>query len=181
MPANQFKVVSGAYNAVWNGNTVGQVQLGGFKHRYSYEERKIMFDAVGTNPVDTLYTGLSMYVDFVCMQYHEQAIQVMSWPFHTTRGTASAAGFSMWERARPLVLSACDQTINPRTITFYKTILAPNYEVAMDFSGVQERMVPIRLIVYPIQYEGSEVGLYSTPLLPAACVDTVYFSETLVP
>ena len=181
MPLDQTRVVSGAYSATWNALAVGNVALGGFKLRYSYLQKEINFDAVGLTPVDMLYTGMIMMIDFVCMQFNSAAIRTMAWPVDDGtggRGRVLPAGFSIWEAAKPFIMTACNESLtpsnNPRTMTFMKTFLAPNFEVIQDHSGVQERVVPMRLVVLPCAYSGSG---YATPLRPVACTDTAYFTE----
>ena len=179
MVLDTTRVVSGAYSSTWNALNVGNVALGGYKMRYSYLNREINFDAVGLAPVDALFTGLVLMLDFVCMQYSSAAIMSMSWPWGditSGRGRVNPAGFSLWDAAKPFVMTSCNAATNPTAMTFYKTILAPGFEVIQDHSGVQEKVVPIRLIVFPVAYSG---GGYATPTRPVACTDTVYFSETL--
>lgn len=180
MVLDRKRVVSGAYSATWNANDIGNVAIGGYKLRYSYLQKEINFDAVGLTPVDTLFTGLVMMLDFVCMQYSTVGILGMSWPWGDItgglRGNVNAAGFSMWDAAKPFIMTSCSNATNPTSITFYKTILAPGFEVIQDHSGVQEKVVPIRLIVFPVAYDGSG---YATPSRPVACTATQYFTEVL--
>lgn len=177
-------VVSGAYTATWNSLAIGNVGLGGYKLRYSYLQREINFDAVGLTPVDQIFTGLVMMLDFVCMQYNYAAIATMSWPWSVsgmaTKGTVKPAGFSMWDAAQPFVMTACCGSMaNPSAITFHKTILAPNYEIVQDHSGVQEKMTPIRLIVFPVAFNTTVSPVHSPVQRPAGCAGTTYYTETL--
>lgn len=179
MVLDRTRVQSGAYSSTWNALNVGNVALGGYKMRYSYLQKEINFDAVGLVPVDTLFTGLVMMLDFVCMQFSAEAIMSMSWPWGditSGRGRVSPAGFSMWDTAKPFIMTSCSAKTNPTSITFHKTILAPGFEVIQDHSGVQEKVVPIRLVVFPVAYDGAG---YATPIRPVACTDTVYFTEVL--
>lgn len=178
MPAGVDDIAVGAYNGTWNGLAIGNVGLGGYKKRYNYSRKDVNFDAVGNIPVDTLFTGLNMFVDFVLMQYHKPAIATMTWPWAVQRGNAPAAGKSMWNMAKPLVLTGCNTDINPTSITFMKTIIAPDYEVIHNYEGTVERMIPMRLIVFPVKYNASG---YATPARPEGCADVAYFTETLVP
>ena len=178
MALDRTRVVSGAYSSTWNALNVGNVAIGGYKMRYSYLQKEINFDAVGLTPVDALFTGVVLMLDFVCMQFSSEAMYTMSWPWGDTtsgRGRVNPAGFSLWDAAKPFIMTSCTAQANPTAITFYKTILAPGFEVIQDHSGVQEKVVPIRLIVFPVAYSGSG---YATPLRPVACTDTVYFTET---
>lgn len=181
MVLDTTKIVSGAYSSTWNALNVGNVAIGGYKLRYSYLQKEINFDAVGLAPVDTLFTGLVMMLDFVCMQYNSEAIRSMGWPWGditSGRGRVNPAGFSMWDAAKPFIMTACSGTnANPTSITFFKTILAPGFEVIQDHSGVQEKVVPVRLIVFPVSYDAG--GTYATPLRPVACTETAYFKETI--
>jgi hypothetical protein len=180
MALDRTRVVSGAFSSVWNELDVGNVALGGYKLRYSYLQKEINFDAVGLTPVDALFTGLIMLIDFVCMQYSSEAISEMAWFMGDStagRGRVKAAGFSLWDAAKPFIMTSCSMTNNPTAMTFHKTILAPNFEVVQDHSGVTEKVVPMRLIVFPVAYNGDND--YTPPLRPVACTDTVYFTETV--
>lgn len=178
MPANADLIVSGAYSGIWNALEIGNIGIGGYKLRYNYSRRDVNFDAVGNVPVDVLFTGLNMFVDFILMQYHKPAVATMTWPWHVIRGTVPPAGQALWSLARPLVLTACSLEINPRTITFHKTIVAPDYEQMHNYESTVERMIPMRLIVLPVKFE---TGGYVTPERPVGCELVTYFTETTVP
>lgn len=170
-------VISGYYSATWNSLAIGNLEVGGIRERYSWQGRPIRFDGVGMVDVDQLFMGTSMSLDFVCMEYDAAAIATMRWPMHSVPGRSSAAGLSMWEKAKPFVTTACRSGINPTTKTYLKTILAPNYELQLDFSGTKERSVPIRLLVFPVKYNAEG---YTSPELPSSCSDMVFYTETNV-
>jgi hypothetical protein len=176
MPLNVDQIVAGAYYGTWNGLAVGNVGQGGYKMRYNYSRKDIYFDAVGNIPVDALFTGVNMFVDFVLMQYNKQAIASMTWPWKATRGIAPAAGTPIWDLAKPLILTACDSTVNPTSITFLKTVIAPDYDTIHNYSGTEERMIPMRLIVLPVKYASEG---YATPARPDGCADVTYFTEVI--
>lgn len=178
MPVDADDIVSGAYSGVWKTLAIGNIGLGGYKLRYAYSRKDVNFDAVGNVPVDILFTGLNMFVDFVLMQYNKPAVSAMTWPWSIIKGTVPAAGKALWDTAGPLVLSACSSEINPRTITFHKTIVAPDYEQIHNYESTVERMIPMRLIVLPVKYNSAG---YSTPERPAGCEEVTYYTETLVP
>ena len=173
---NPNQIVAGAYRGTWQAKVIGNIGQGGYKLRYNYSRKDIFFDAVGNVPVDSLFTGINMFVDFVVMQYNQAAIEDMAWPWKIIRGVVPAAGVSMWDLAQPLVLTACDSTVNPSSITFHKTILAPDYDTIHNHSGTEERMIPMRLIVLPVKYESAG---YLTPERPEGCFDVTYFSEVV--
>lgn len=173
-----MSVISGAYAATWDGDAIGNVELGGIRERYSYTGKEIKFDAVGQAPVDILFGAPTLMLDFVCMEYDAAAIDAMRWPWHAISGQAPASGASMWQLAKEFILTSCRSDINPQTKTFYKTILAPGFEVQLDYSGVKERSVPIRLMCFPVKY--SMENDYTPALYPAGCLDMVYYTETFV-
>lgn len=175
MPINVDQIVAGAYSGTWNGLAIGNVGQGGYKKRYNYSRKDIFFDAVGNIPVDALFTGINMFVDFILMQYNKQAIASMTWPW-AARGIAPVAGTPLWDIAKPLVLTACDNTVNPSSITFIKTIIAPDYDTIHNYSGTEERMIPMRLIVLPVKYNAVN---YATPARPDGCVNVTYFTEVI--
>lgn len=171
-------VVNGAYTVTWNSLAVGQLETGGIRERYNWSGREIRFDSVGAMPVDMLFLGAAMAIDLVAMEYDAAAIETMRWPFHAISGTIYSAGVSMWNRAKPLVITSCRTDINPQTKTFIKTILAPGYDVELDYSAGKERSIPLRLIVFPVKYNAAG---YATPAMPDGCTDNVYYTETLMP
>lgn len=173
--ATRDDVLVGAYNGYWGGLAIGQVGIGGYKIRQTYSRRDINFDSVGTVPVDTLFMGVNMFVDFVLMQYNQLAVKSMIWPWNIIRGEAPAGGRSMFDLAKPLVLTACSQDLNPKCITFYKTVLAPDFETVINLSGVEERMVPMRLMVFPI---AKRISPNAPMTRPTGCNAMEFFTET---
>lgn len=169
-------VISGAYRATWNALNLGNTESG-FRVSYNYDGRQIRFDEVGTSVVDIIKTGLTMFIDFVLMEYDAAAVDDLRWPVSSIIGTFNNVGSSMWAAAQPLILTSC-RAIDPQTITFYKTILAPGYNLEIDYSGSKERTIPIRLMVFPIRYESEGSGPVE---MPGGCEDSVYFEETLLP
>lgn len=166
-------VIRGTYNAVYNSLSIGNTQVG-FRKNYSYRGRPINFDAVGETPVDTLFAGLELSVDFVAQEFDASAIDILRWPFHATIGQLDPAGQSLWELAKPLLLISCHTDIDPQTILFPKAILAPEYQVSIEYSH-RERPLPMRLQVFPVMYDSEG---YATPSMPSGCEDIVYFVET---
>jgi hypothetical protein len=186
--ATRSDVLVGAYNGFWGGLAIGQIGIGGYKIRQTYNRRDVNFDSVGMTPVDTLFMGVNMFVDFVVMQYNEAAIKLMTWPWTTrnlsngaqtlVRGQTPAGGASMFDYAKPLVLVACNQDLNPRCITFFRTIIAPDFEQVTNLSGVEERMIPMRMMVFPIAARESP----NQPITrPTGCNGIVHFTETYPP
>lgn len=168
-----MSVIRGSYSATYNALAVGNTQVG-FRHSYSYNGRNINFDAVGETPVDIIFAGLNMNVDFVAQEYDAAAIDILRWPFHVTPGQVDPAGLSLWQAAKPLILTSCLTGVNPQTLTFIKAILAPGFDLDINYSH-QERPLPMRLVVFPVKYNA--VG-YTTPEMPTGCDDVVYFTET---
>lgn len=168
-------VIAGAYYATWNALSIGNTE-GGIRTSYNYEGRQIRFDSVGSSLVDVLRTGLAMFLDFVLMEYDAAAVDDLRWPFHSFVGTYADSGASMWAAAKPLILTSCRNDIDPATITFPKTILAPGYNVELDYSGSKERVVPLRLIVFPVKYQAEPSSNYEQP---NGCEDAIFFEETL--
>lgn len=168
-----MSVIRGAYNATYNALAVGNTEVG-FRLSYSYRGRNINFDAVGETPVDVIFSGISITIDFVAQEYDAAAIDILRWPFNGIVGSIDPAGLSMWEAAKPFVLTGCTNGVDPQTITFYKTILAPDFDLDIDYSH-RERPLPMRLIVFPVKYNAAG---YTTPAMPSGCTDIVFFEET---
>jgi hypothetical protein len=171
-----MSVVRGSYSATYGGFSVGNTEIG-FRHAYSYRGRNINFDAVGEIPVDVIFSGINMSVSFVAQEYDAAAIDLLRWPFNATVGVTSPAGLSLWEAAKPLLLTGCNVNTEPQTILFPKTILAPDFDLEIDYSH-KERPLPMRLMVFPVSYSGDGSIDYDEPLYPQGCEDVIYFIET---
>jgi hypothetical protein len=172
-----MSIVRGPYRATWNGLNIGNTEIG-FRKAYSYQGRNIAFDAVGDVNVDVLLGGINMTIDFVAQEYDAEAIESLRWPWHSIPGSMYPAGQSMWMLAKPLILTACLSTTDPATITFYKTILAPGFDVEINYAHI-ERPVPLRLMAFPIAYDAGSG--YANPEMPSGCTEMVYYDETLQP
>ena len=170
-----MSIVKGAYIGSYNSLDIGNTQIG-FKHSYSYRGRNIVFDVVGSNPVDILLDGLDMKVSFVAQEFDLEAIDILRWPFSGTVGITQPTGISMWELAKPLLLTGCSETTSPSSILFPKTILAPDYTLDIDYNHL-ERPLPMQLLVFPVQFEQSGDPSYDTPLMPNGCNPVLYFIE----
>lgn len=163
----------GSYVGTYNALAIGNTQIG-FKTSYSYRARGIMFDTVGSTPVDMLFDGMDFKVSFVAQEWTAAARDALRWPFSATPGELVPSGISLWTAAKPLLLTACDAlTTVPVTILFPKAILAPDYTLDTDYNHL-ERPLPIQLIVFPVKKAGS----YAVPLLPDGCNNVVYYIET---
>lgn len=171
-----MSIIRGTYNGTYNGFDIGNTQVG-FRKSYSYNGRAINFDSVGQTPVDIIFAGLQMKVGFVAQEYDAEAIDILRWPFGTIPGRASPQGLSMWEQAKPLLLTACKNTNIPQSILFPKAILAPDYTIDLDYSHT-ERPLPMSLVIFPVKYEAGDPE-YDTPLMPSGCSEIVWFVETL--
>jgi hypothetical protein len=171
-----MSIIRGSYNGLYNGLAIGNTQVG-FRKSYSYQGRNINFDAVGQTPVDIIFAGLQMKVGFVAQEYDAAAIDILRWPFHSIPGRVSPQGLSMWEQAKPLLLTACRTTNIPQAILFPKAILAPDYTIDLDYSHT-ERPLPMSLVIFPVRYN-SEDPEYETPLIPSGCGEVVWYVEVL--
>lgn len=163
-------VVAGPYTATWNALAVGNTATG-FEHSYAVGARPIQFDSVGETPIDLLINRMVMTVDFVIAEADSAAIATMLWPWHTTKGVFPRSGTSLFSLAKPLILTACD-TINPATITFYRTILSPESQQRILYSH-RERYIPVQLYCFPVD------NVSGPTVQPTGCNATKYFEETL--
>jgi hypothetical protein len=169
-------VIRGSYSGTYDGEDIGETEVG-FRHSYLYNGRNINFDSVGETPVDIIYAGLNMNVDFVAQQYDADAIDWLRWPFNFIKGMVKPAGLSLWERAKPLLLTSCLVNVNPRTLLFPKAILAPGFNLDIDYSH-KERPLPMRLIILPVKYRSDGYEGSVELERPEGCTDIVYFEET---
>lgn len=170
-------ITSGAYNSTWNALNVGPTQPGGFRQRYSKSGREVKFDSVGDTPIDVIQLGMRMFIDMVLMDYNLARLSKIEWPWNSVQGEDFTAGRSLFSDAKPFVMTACRNDINPLTRTYPKTIIATGYDIEQDFSGMSERVTPIRLLVFPVAYNA---GGYATPTQPTGCGGLVYFFDTFV-
>jgi hypothetical protein len=169
-------VIRGSYSGVYDGLDIGETEVG-FRHSYSYNGRNINFDSVGETPVDIIYAGLNMNVDFVAQQYDADAIDDLRWPVNSIVGTVAPAGLSLWTLAKPLLLTSCINGVNPRTLFFPKAILAPGFNLDIDYSH-KERPLPMRLIIFPVKYNADGYEGSAGVERPEGCGEIVYFEET---
>jgi hypothetical protein len=169
-------IVRGAYTATWNALDVGNTELG-FRESYQHRGREINFDAVGETPVDTIFTGVSMFVDMVLQEYDAAAIEDLRWPWHSVPGQMFPAGDSLWELARPLVLTSCRTGTNPQTKSFYKAILATDFDLDILYSH-RERPLPMRMRIFPLKYNAAG---YATPEMVDGCSEYIFYEETQWP
>jgi len=185
MPTLTTAVSSGSYSAEWGGVALGEVAPGGFKLSYSHQARMVYFDSQGTNAADAIMTGLTMTIDFICMQPNMPGIRNLAWPFqvgvlgNTGRGVSSPAGRNIFDNAQELILTACNAEAgaagqDPKRLNFAKTFLAPDFNVVMEHSGTAELTIPIRLMVLPTS------GATSPVARPLPCGNKVWFTELLV-
>lgn len=173
-----MSIIRGSYNGTYNAFDIGNTQVG-FRKSYSYNGRNINFDSVGQTPVDIIFGGLQMKIGFVAQEYDAEAIDILRWPFSSIPGRIAPQGLSMWELAKPLLLTACKTTNIPQSILFPKAILAPDYTIDLDYSHT-ERPVPMSLVVLPVKYESGDPD-YETPLMPSGCTDIVWYVESFAP
>jgi len=169
-------VVRGSYSGTYKGFSIGNTEIG-YRHSYSYRGRNINFDAVGEIPVDVIFSGINMSVSFVAQEYDSAAIDLLRWPFNNVIGTTSPAGLSLWQAAKPLLLSGCNEEADPQTILFPKAILAPDFDLDIDYSH-KERPLPMRMTIFPVAYIGDGSIDYDEPIYPQGCEDVIYFIET---
>lgn len=166
-----MSVTAGPYSATWNALALGET-LQGFDKSYSMGARPIQFDSVGETPVDMLTNRLILTVDFILAEYDAAAVATLTWPWHATRGSFPKSGTSLFSLAKPLVLTACGTVTNPATITFYKAILAPDFQERLRYSHM-ERYIPVQMYVFPIK-----AGSSASPVIPSGCNELLYFAET---
>lgn len=174
-------IVRGSYRGTYNGLNVGNTEVG-FRLSYAYNGRSINFDAIGETPADIIYAGLQMNVDFVAQEYDSAAIDDLRWPFFSIPGQVAPAGLSLWDLAKPLLLTSCISGTDPRTILFPKAILAPGFNLDIDFSH-KERPLPIRMLIFPVKYLETGYGgsVDDDTYRPDGCAELIYFEETLWP
>jgi len=182
--AVQHSSYSGTYNALAVGNV-----LQGWELSYTSFGRPITADAFGQLVLDRLSAGLQMFVDFIATDWDAAAFNYLRWWFSAAIGASQPAGQSKFSRALPLILTACDNTAHPATITFYKAILADDFDTRILFSS-RERYIPLRMEIYPVRCtiagsvvtlkdsEGATTTDISQVAQPTGCNPFTFFVET---
>jgi hypothetical protein len=170
--AGQSTIVAGSYLATWNGLDLGLVSVGGYTLRYRNTSIPITADISGDTKIDGIYGGTQPSISMVLQNWNAAAIEPMIWWMGTQDGFASyewgktnGVGLKEFDAAKPLVLTACHQsngvpsdanpTIDPISITFFKTLLAPDTDVDVIFS-FQPRFIPLTLNIMGVTAVGSE-------------------------
>jgi len=174
----QSSVVAGSYLATWNGLDLGLVAVGGYTLRYRNSSIPITADISGEAKIDGIYTGTRPSISMVLQNWNAQAIEPLIWWMGTQRsgfagyefGKTNGVGLKEFDAAKPLVLTACHQsggnataanpTIDPLSITFFKTLLAPDTDVDIIFSH-QPRFLPLTLDIMACSVAGSSNPIIS--------------------
>lgn len=185
-------IIAGAYFGYYGTYAVdnaGSLALGntrtGFRHSHNYSSRAINFDALGEAPADVLMLGWTVTVDFVLQEYDAAAIEDLQWSQVATNsvdplGETDQAGIALWERAKPLYLRSCTNT-NPCVRVYPKAILAPNFNIDVDFAHT-ERAVALRMLILPIArpvgaFDYDDYAAINAPSRPVGCANLVYWLD----
>jgi hypothetical protein len=131
-------------------------------------------DQTGDTLIDGIFSGVAMNLEFTLNEWNASAVKWLTWFFsqkdplnatdaaHATNletsqwGRVDPAGSSLFQRAKPLILTSCFDGINPKIITFPRTVLAPDFQVDTLFS-YQQRLLTLRMLVFPC----ADGGLYT--------------------
>ncbi len=181
-PAGRSSVVAGAYRSTWNGLDLGLVSVDGHQLRIRTTAIPITADITGETIVDMIHTGVLPTMTMTLQNWNAQAIESLIWWHGTGRGlgaykwgSSDGVGLKMFDFAKPLVLTAChssagaatpsNPTIDPISMTFYKTILAPDQDIEVLLSH-RPRFLTVTLQILPVTIvtttvEGSPVTTYT--------------------
>jgi len=170
-PPGLSSVVAGSYRATWGGLDLGTVSNQGINLRYRNSSIPITADVSGELEVDRINSGTSATVTLVLQDWNAQGLEAMIWWMATLNGFASyswgnvqSVGAKEWAAAKPLMLTAChangsnasavNPTIDPLSITFFKTLIAPDTDIDVLFS-FRPRFVTVTLTIFPVQQVSS--------------------------
>lgn len=142
-----YGFVAGAYSALYGGLDLGMVE-DGFTMSYRYFAEQIRTDNVGDALNDNVYRGVQLNVRFILSEWNLAAVKAAFWPFSNVLGQMGDLGRLGSNLASPLVLTACDNSNTPASITFYKALLAPDFSVDHLFAN-KHRKVSMDMIVFP--------------------------------
>lgn len=171
-PSGASSVVAGAYRSTWNGFDLGLVSVDGHQLRYQNSAIPITADITGETVVDMIHTGTVPTITMTLQNWNAAAVEMLTWWMGTgvgldnyKWGVTDGVGLNMFNYAKPLVLTAChfdaalndgdggaavaNPTIDPLTITFYKTILAPNQDLEILLSH-RPRFITVTLQILPV-------------------------------
>ena len=160
-------VVAGSYRATWAGLDLGTVSNQGINLRYRNSSIPVTADIAGELEVDRINSGTTATITMVLQDWNAQGLEAMIWWMGTLKGFAGynwgdvqSVGAKEWAVAKPLVLTAChvvggapaasNPTIDPLSITFFKTIIAPDSDIDVLFS-FRPRFVTVTLTIFPVQ------------------------------
>jgi hypothetical protein len=176
-PNGQSSIVAGSYLATWNGLDLGLVAVGGYTLRYRNSSIPITADIAGESKIDGIYTGTRPSISMVLNNWNAAAVEPLIWWVGTQNGyvnyefgKTNGVGLKEFDAAKPLVLTACHQsggsateanpTIDPLSITFFKTLLSPDTDVDIIFSH-QPRFLSLTLDIMAVSVTGSEQPVIS--------------------
>lgn len=188
-PAGESSVVSGSYRVTWAGLDLGTVGNQGINLRYRNTSIPITADITGETVIERINSGTNASITMVLQDWNAQGLEAMIWWMGTLKGLASysfgdvqSVGVKQWAVAQPLVLAACNlnvtnqpgsgaspvnPTIDPLSITFFKTLLADDQDIDILFS-FRPRFVTVTLDIYPVQRASG-----NTIIQPKGCDDMV--------
>lgn len=167
--AGESSIIAGAYKATWNGLDLGLVTTDGYQLRYRNTSIPITSDITGESIIDEIYTGTQPTITMTLQHWNAQGLEALIWWMGTQAGFAdysfgktNGVGLKGWDAAKPLILQAChvsggdtptvsdaNPTIDPYSITFFKTLLASNLDLQVVFSH-QPRFVTVTLNIFPV-------------------------------
>lgn len=168
-PAGMSSVISGAYRSTWGGWDLGLISTDGQQLRVRNTSIPITADITGDTVVDMIHTGTLPTITMTLQNWNAQAVEPLTWWMGFGDGIAAyewgvtdGVGQKMFDYAKPLVLTAChyqtgevsgplasNSTIDPLSVTFYKTILAPDNDIETLFSH-RPRFVTVTLQILPV-------------------------------
>jgi hypothetical protein len=173
--AGQYLVTFGDTTPV----TLGQVN-GGITIEHFMNKQLITGDNYGQTPQDAVNQGAECFMEFVCMEYDNNALHLAMWPYQTDLATPPAhapygtlgvtgqtdVGSGM---ATNLVLTAVTGTParpviasgTPSSITATRAVLAEGFPVRLLYAPAL-REIPLRFRLYPSS-SGVFFSLINTP------------------
>lgn len=174
--SGQSSVIAGTYLATWNGLDMGLVAVGGYTLRHRNSSIPITADIAGETKIDGIYAGTRCSISMVLNNWNAAAIEAMTWWIGTQAngfsgyawGQTDGVGMKEFDAAKPLVLTACHQsmgvatpanpTIDPISITFFKTLLSPDTDVDHIFS-FQPRLLSLTMDILACSVSGTAPNL----------------------
>lgn len=131
----------------------------GFRHVHRYLAKEKKLEAFGDEIINLYRYGFYLTIDFILMEANRESLIDLLYrkPLLSDNvlntypdGRMPRAGNRIRHLATNLILESCNPaTTKPRFRIYPKAILAPEFDISIDFAYT-ERVIPIRMLAFPV-------------------------------